>query len=86
MKDIFIDITYKETLLNKNIVIFCHGFKGFKDWGCFNLVADSFADNDFVFIKFIFSHNGTNSTDMLNFVDLDAFGNNNFSKEFTIPF
>ncbi len=80
-KDIFIDITYKETLLNKKIVIFCHGFKGFKDWGCFNLVADSFADNDFVFIKFNFSHNGTNSTDMLNFVDLDAFGNNNFSKE-----
>ena len=80
-KDILIDVVYNKTLLDKKIVIFCHGFKGFKDWGCFNLVADYFANNNFVFIKFNFSHNGTSSSDMLNFVDLDAFGNNNFSKE-----
>ena len=24
----------------KKIIIFCHGFKGFKDWGGFNYVAD----------------------------------------------
>ena len=26
----------------KPIVVFCHGYKGFKDWGCWNLLAEEF--------------------------------------------
>lgn len=63
------------------VVIFSHGFKGFKDWGAFNEIASYFKDAGYVFLKFNYSHNGTTVENPLNFTDLEAFGNNNFSKE-----
>jgi len=63
------------------VVIFVHGFKGFKDFGAFNLIADQFVENGFAYIKFNFSHNGTTPQHPVDFVDLEAFGQNNFSKE-----
>ena len=63
------------------LVIFQHGFKGFKDWGCWDQVARAFAEGGFAFIKFNASHNGTTVDDPMNFADLEAFGQNNFSKE-----
>ena len=80
-RPILIDITYKENKKCKKVVIFSHGFKGFKDWGAFNQIAKTFAQNDFIFVKFNFSHNGTTTADTMNFVDLEAFGKNNFCKE-----
>lgn len=65
----------------KPVVIFTHGFKGFKDYGCWDLVGKAFARAGFVFIKYNFSHNGTTVDDPMNFGDLEAFGNNNFCKE-----
>lgn len=65
----------------KPIVIFTHGFKGFKDYGCWDLVAKAFANKGFVFVKYNFSHNGTTVDNTNEFSDLEAFGNNNFSKE-----
>lgn len=65
----------------KPVILFVHGFKGFKDWGTFNLLADTFAQAGFVFIKLNLSHNGTTPDDPLNFADLEAFGQNNFSIE-----
>lgn len=66
---------------NAPLVIFCHGFKGFKDWGHFNLMADYFVEKGCHFVKFNFSHNGTTVDSPLDFDDLEAFGNNNFSIE-----
>lgn len=63
------------------IIIFCHGFKGFKDWGHFDLVAQFFAAYGFATFKINFSHNGTTPEHPIDFVDLEAFGNNNFSIE-----
>ncbi len=63
------------------LIIFCHGFNGFKDWGAFNLMANYFLQSGFQFVKLNFSHNGTSPTHPLDFVDLEAFGNNNFEKE-----
>lgn len=80
-RPILLDVFYKEDHQPKAIVLFVHGFKGFKDWGHFDLVARRFAEAGFVFIKFNFSHNGTTPNDPLNFSDLEAFGNNNFTKE-----
>ena len=80
-KPILIDATFKKNKLPKKVVIFCHGFKGFKDWGPFNKIAAHFAKKDIVFVKFNFSHNGTTINDPINFGDLKAFGNNNFCKE-----
>ena len=65
----------------KPIVIFVHGFKGFKDWGHFNLIADYFAEWNFVFVKINLSHNGTTPENPVDFVDLEAFSENNFSIE-----
>lgn len=54
---------------------------GFKDWGAYNWMARFFAEKKYVFIKFNFSHNGATPDHPDEFADLDAFGNNNFSKE-----
>jgi dienelactone hydrolase len=80
-KPILLDVFYKETHEPKPVVIFVHGFKGFKDWGHFDLVAKTFAQQGFVFVKFNFSYNGTTPEHPMEFVDLDAFGNNNYTIE-----
>ena len=75
------DITFVKDGKPKPIVIYAHGFKGFKDWGHMNKVAEEFANNELVFLKFNFSHNGTTLRKPVDFADLDAFGNNNFTIE-----
>lgn len=78
---ISIDIKSITDGIQKPVVIFCHGFKGFKDWGAWNLVAKKFAENNFTFLKFNFSHNGTTPEVKEDFVNLEAFSKNNYSKE-----
>ena len=80
-KPIVTDVFFKETNQPKKIIIFCHGYKGFKDWGAWNLMAQSFANAGFFFIKFNFSHNGGTLEEPIDFPDLEAFGNNNYTKE-----
>lgn len=80
-KPILYDVYYKQTEKPQPIVIFCHGYKGFKDWGAWHLVAEKFADAGFCFLKFNFSHNGGTVNQPIDFPDLDAFAENNFSKE-----
>ncbi|HUM50510.1 MAG TPA: prolyl oligopeptidase family serine peptidase [Chitinophagales bacterium] len=75
------DIRFTDDKKLKPIVIFCHGFKGFKNWGHFDLIADTFANAGFVFVKFNFSMNGTTEENPTDFADLEAFGNNNFETE-----
>jgi pimeloyl-ACP methyl ester carboxylesterase len=65
----------------KPVVVFVHGFKGFKDWGHFNVLADYFARQGFVFIKLNLSHNGIVPGGTGDLEDMEAFGNNNFSLE-----
>lgn len=80
-KTILADLFFNMDSFNKPVVIFNHGFKGFKDYGCWNKVAEHFANEGFVFVKFNQSHNGTNAKNPSDFVDLDAFGRNTFSRE-----
>lgn len=80
-KPIVWDAYFKNDGKPKPVVIFCHGYKGFKDWGPWNLVADYFSDNDLFFTKFNFSHNGGTIDDPIDFPDLDAFAENNYTKE-----
>lgn len=76
-----VDICYQNTFEDKPVIIFLHGFKGFKDWGTFDLVAQKFVASGFIFLKMNFSHNGTTPQTPFDFVDLDAFGSNNFTIE-----
>lgn len=80
-KPILIDVFFKETKQPKPIIIFCHGYKGFKDWGAWHLMAKVFAKAGFFFVKFNFSHNGGTAEQPIDFPDLEAFGNNNYTKE-----
>jgi len=80
-KAILYDVYYTPNHKQKPIVIFCHGYKGFKDWGAWHLVAESFANEGFFFLKFNFSHNGGTIDQPIDFPDLEAFGKNNFTKE-----
>lgn len=80
-KPILIDYRYLANGLQKPLIIFCHGYKGFKDWGAWNLMANAFAEAGFCFIKFNFSHNGGTKEHPIDFPDLEAFGNNNYTKE-----
>lgn len=80
-RDFLADTYYPETDKKLPLVIFVHGYKGYKDWGAWDLMAEKFAEAGFFFVKFNFSHNGTTVQDPHNFADLEAFGNNNYSKE-----
>ena len=53
-RSILIDVTFCLKNNNHPVVIFSHGFKGFKDWGPFNQIAEYFARKGFCFIKFNF--------------------------------
>ncbi len=80
-RPVIYDARYLPTGEPKPVIIFVHGFKGFKDWGPFNLLADKFAQEGFVFTKLNLSHNGTTPEKPTEFADLEAFGKNNFSIE-----
>jgi pimeloyl-ACP methyl ester carboxylesterase len=80
-KPIVTDVFYNETQQQKKVIVFCHGYKGFKDWGAWNLMAEAFANAGFFFIKFNFSHNGGTVEQPIDFPNLEAFGNNNYTKE-----
>ena len=80
-KPILIDAFYSKDKKNQPIVIFCHGYKGFKDWGAWNLMAKQIAKAGCCFVKFNFSHNGGTIENPIDFPDLEAFGQNNYTKE-----
>lgn len=79
-KPITMDLRLPETAVSP-LIVFVHGFKGFKDWGHFNLIAETLCRRGFAVLKFNFSHNGTTPEQPYDFADLEAFGNNNFTME-----
>ncbi|MCB4807138.1 prolyl oligopeptidase family serine peptidase [Tamlana sp. 62-3] len=80
-KPIVTDVFFNKNTTKKPVTIFCHGYKGFKDWGAWNLMAENIAKANVFFIKFNFSHNGGTLEKPIDFPDLEAFGNNNYTKE-----
>ncbi len=80
-KSILIDTFFLKEAVNQPVVVFCHGYKGFKDWGAWNLMGEAIAKEGFCFVKFNFSHNGGTIENPIDFPDLEAFGNNNYTKE-----
>ncbi len=65
----------------KALVLFLQGYKGYKDWGAWNVVEQEFIKHQFGFLKFNLSHNGGTVENPIDFPDLDAFGNNDYTKE-----
>lgn len=75
-RPITLDISYVPGREKCPVVILVHGFKGFKDWGHFNLISRIVTEQGFVCLKFNMSHNGTTPEHLCDFDDLEAFGNN----------
>jgi pimeloyl-ACP methyl ester carboxylesterase len=63
------------------VILFVHGFKGFKDWGQWPLLSKDLVAKGFHVIRMNFSHNGTSPENPLDFVDLESFGKNTFTQE-----
>ncbi|WP_198659382.1 alpha/beta hydrolase family protein [Winogradskyella aurantiaca] len=80
-KPILIDCYINTEKEAQPLIVFCHGYKGYKDWGAWSLMAIEFAKAGFAFVKFNFSHNGGTIEQPIDFPDLEAFGQNNYSKE-----
>lgn len=64
------------------VIVFLHGFKGFKDWGHWPLLAEDLAGSGFHVLRMNFSHNGVSAETPTDFSNLEAFGKNTFSQEF----
>lgn len=80
-KPILADIRYLSNTDELPVVVFIHGFKGFKDWGHWNLIVDQIAKAGYCVVKFNLSHNGTTPEQPTDFADLEAFSNNTYSIE-----
>jgi len=80
-KDFLADAIFSKSEEKLPLVIFVHGYKGYKDWGAWELMGEKIAAQGFYFVKFNFSHNGTSLEHPDEFADLEAFGQNNYSKE-----
>jgi len=80
-KPFLVDARYPKSNSPLPVVVFVHGFKGFKDWGHWNMLADQIAKEGFCVVMMNLSHNGTTPETPLDFSDLEAFGNNKFTTE-----
>jgi pimeloyl-ACP methyl ester carboxylesterase len=71
---------FNESRFLGNLLIFVHGFKGFKDWGFGPYLADYFSNRGFLAVTFNFSHNGIGDNQQ-EFTELEKFAQNTFSLE-----
>jgi dienelactone hydrolase len=62
------------------VVIVCHSFMAFKDWGFFPYIGEKLAQAGFVTFVFNFSHNGVQGDDD-RITDFGKFEKNTFTKE-----
>lgn len=76
-----VDFEAPDSFEYADIVVFIHGYKGYKDWGAWNLVQHYFVSNGIGFCKFNMSHNGGTVDDGIDFPDLEAFSLNRYSYE-----
>lgn len=87
--EIYIGSNNRESLIDLHIpenfkgdlIVFSHGYMGFKDWGCWNLMQDFFVMQGFGFCKYNVSHNGGTVENGIDFPDLNSFALNTYSKE-----
>lgn len=79
-RKIHLDFYHNPKIVSKALVLFVHGFKGFKDWGPWELMSEYFVQAGYAFAKFNFSHNGI-ADNQYEITDLEAFSENNLSTE-----
>lgn len=76
------DFYINDDKLNKKpLVLFVHGFKGFKNWGGFPYMLNRLSSSGYAAACFNFSHNGVTIDKPEEFTRLDLFALNTFSRE-----
>ena len=75
------DVRFVEDGQTKPAVVFCHGFKGFKDWGPFPAWGRALATAGVVAVHFNFSYNGVSPEAPTAFTELDRFAQNTYTRE-----
>ena len=81
VRPILMDIYWPDSVEEMPLVLFAHGYKGFKDWGPWHLMAQRFCDAGMAFVSFNFSFNGGTKENPIDFPDTEAFSENNYSTE-----
>jgi dienelactone hydrolase len=74
------DLRFRAHSSGAPLVIVCHSFMAFKDWGFFPHIGSRLASTGYVTFVFNFSHNGA-VPGASKIVDVEAFAKNTFSKE-----
>lgn len=64
------------------LIVACHGFKSFKDWGWYPAMGDWLAERGVGLLRFNFSLNGVEE-DFQNFTHLENFARNTVTQELT---
>jgi predicted alpha/beta-fold hydrolase len=49
------EIYHRNAIKDAPVIIICHGFKGFKNWAFFPILAESLAEADYIALTFNFS-------------------------------
>ncbi|MGD8192448.1 alpha/beta hydrolase family protein [Brevibacillus ginsengisoli] len=62
------------------VLIFCHGFKGFKDWGSFPYANEELSKQGIVSVRINFSRNGVGAS-LTDFDELEKFAVNTYARE-----
>lgn len=74
------DLRYAHVSGKCPVIVFLHGFKGFKDWGPWPTLMNRLAEAGFITLAFNFSHNGIGE-DLQNFTELDRFARGTFTRD-----
>ena len=74
------ELYYRNAIKDAPVIVICHGFKGFKNWAFFPVLAESLAQVDYIALTFNFSRNGV-GPDLQNFTELEKFEDNTYSHE-----
>lgn len=80
-KQALYDLFLSENPSKKPLIVFVHGYMGYKDWGAWNLMAEKIRQSGFPVAKLNLTHNGTTIEQSTDFTDLEAFGNGGYWKE-----
>lgn len=75
------DLRFVEDGESKPVIVFCHGFKGFKDWGPFPEWGRRLSQAGLVSVHMNFSYNGVHRDRPTEFTELEKFAENTFTRE-----